>query len=110
MPDAKDRLRAATPCSRLFGARGDQVATVGALTLSPNLVKVVADRAVITVDLRNTDNDRLKEAERRLAAFVAETTAAEGVAVAQRALARFDPVAFGPHLLARVEAIAKEFG
>ena len=59
---------------------GDQVATVGALTLSPNLVNVVADRAVMTVDLRNTDNDRLKEAERRLFAFVAETAAAEGVA------------------------------
>jgi N-carbamoyl-L-amino-acid hydrolase len=89
---------------------GDQVATVGALTLSPNLVNVVTDRAVMTVDLRNTDNDRLKEAERRLAAFVAETAAAEGVAVAERTLARFDPVAFAPHLVARVEAIAKEFG
>ena len=75
---------------------GDQVATVGALTLTPNLVNVVAERAVMTVDLRNTDNERLKEAERRLAVFVAETAAAEGVTVAQRALARFDPVAFAP--------------
>ena len=60
---------------------GNQVATVGALTLSPNLVNVVADRAVMTVDLRNTDNDRLKQAERRLFAFVAKTAAAEGVSV-----------------------------
>ena len=88
---------------------GDQVATVGALTLSPNLVNVVADRAVMTVDLRNTDNERLKEAERRLPRFVAETAAAEGVAVDARSLARFDPVAFAPQLVARVEAIAKEF-
>jgi N-carbamoyl-L-amino-acid hydrolase len=88
----------------------DQVATVGALTLSPNLVNVVADRAVMTVDLRNTDNDKLEQAERRLAAFVAETAAAEGVAVTRRTLARFDPVAFAPHLVARVEAIAKEAG
>ncbi len=89
---------------------GDQVATVGALALSPNLVNVVADRAVMTVDLRNTDNDKLRQAERRLAAFVAETAAAEGVTVAKRTLARFDPVAFAPHLVARVEAIAKESG
>ncbi len=89
---------------------GDQVATVGALNLSPNLVNVVADRAVMTVDLRNTDNDKLKEAERRLAAFVAETAAAENVAVTRRSLARFDPVAFAPELVARVEAIAKESG
>ena len=88
----------------------DQVATVGALTLSANLVNVVANRAVMTVDLRNTDNDRLKEGERRLAAFVDETAAAEGVSVSRRTLARFDPVAFAPRLVARVEAIAKEFG
>ncbi len=89
---------------------GDQVATVGALTLSPNLVNVVADQAVMTVDLRNTDNDALKEAERRLFAFAAETGAAEGVMVGRRSLARFDPVAFAPQLVARVEAIAQEFG
>ncbi len=88
---------------------GDQVATVGALTLSPNLVNVVAERAVMTVDLRNTDNARLEEAERRLAAFVARIAAAEGVTVAERRLARFDPVAFAAPLVARVEAIAREF-
>ncbi len=88
---------------------GDQVATVGALTLSPNLVNVVPDRAVMTVDLRNTDDDRLKEAERRLLAFAAETAEAEGVAVSRRSLARFAPVAFAPHLVARVEAIARDF-
>ena len=88
---------------------GDQVATVGALTLSPNLVNVVAERAVMTVDLRNTDNARLIEAERRLSAFVAKTAAAEGVTVVERTLARFDPVAFSPPLVARVEAIAREF-
>ena len=88
---------------------GNQVATVGALTLSPNLVNVVADRAVLTVDLRNTDNDRLQQAEQRLFAFVAETAAAEGVSVSHRTLARFDPVAFAPQLVARVEAIAREF-
>jgi beta-ureidopropionase / N-carbamoyl-L-amino-acid hydrolase len=89
---------------------GSQVATVGLLTLSPNLVNVVPDQAVMTVDLRNTDEDRLKEAERRLFAFVTETAAAEGVGVSHRSLARFEPVGFAPHLIARVEAIALEFG
>jgi N-carbamoyl-L-amino-acid hydrolase len=89
---------------------GSQVATVGALTLSPNLPNVVAANALVTVDLRNTDNDQLHEAERRLFAFVAETCAAEGVSVAQRSLARFAPVTFAPHLVARVEAIARENG
>jgi len=87
---------------------GHQVATVGFLTLSPNLVNVVANKAVMTVDLRNTDEQRLQEAERRLFAFVEEAAAAEGVGVARRSLARFRPVAFAPELVARVEAIAKE--
>jgi N-carbamoyl-L-amino-acid hydrolase len=89
---------------------GHQVATVGAVTLFPNLVNVVASRVVMTVDLRNTDEARLQEAERRLFAFVEETAAAEGVKVARRSLARFQPVAFAPALVARVEAIAKELG
>ena len=87
---------------------GDQVATVGALTLSPNLVNVVAERAVMTVDLRNTDNAQLVEAERRLGAFVEKIAAAEGVTVESRTLARFDPVAFAKPLVQRVEAIARE--
>ena len=88
---------------------GNQVATVGALTLTPNLVNVVAEKALMTVDLRNTDNERLMEAERRLADFVAKTAKAEGVTVETRSLARFDPVAFSAPLVHRVESIAREF-
>jgi len=89
---------------------GHQVATVGSLTLSPNLVNVVAQRAVLTVDLRNTDERALEEAESRLFAFAEQAAAAEGVGIARRALARFEPVAFAPELVARVEAIARELG
>lgn len=89
---------------------GYQVATVGALTLAPNLVNVVPNHVVMTVDLRNTEEDRLKEAERRLFDFAQRTAEAEGVGLERRSLARFAPVAFAPKLVARVEAIAKEFG
>jgi N-carbamoyl-L-amino-acid hydrolase len=89
---------------------GNQVATVGSMTLSPNLINVVADRVVITVDLRNTDDERLQEAETRLFAFADKAAAAENVGIARRSLARFAPVAFAPDLVERVEAIAGEFG
>ena len=89
---------------------GDQVATVGALTLFPNLVNVVANRAVMTVDLRNTDEARLQDAERRLFAFAEQAAASEGVGLSRRALARFQPVAFAPELVARVESIARDLG
>jgi N-carbamoyl-L-amino-acid hydrolase len=88
----------------------NQVATVGALTLSPNLINVVADQAVMTVDLRNTDEVRLQEAERRLFEFVAKIAFSEDVTVKHRSLARFEPVDFDPQMVARVEQIATDFG
>src|ERR671910_901912 len=50
---------------------GHQVGTVGRLDLHPDLVNVVAARATLTVDLRNTDDADLAEAERRLRDHVA---------------------------------------
>lgn len=91
-------------------AGGDQVATVGALTLSPNLVNVVAGRAVMTVDLRNTDEAVLQQVEGRLFAFARDAAAAEGVRLSRRTLARFEPVAFDRHLVGRVAGIARDLG
>jgi N-carbamoyl-L-amino-acid hydrolase len=73
---------------------GDQVATMGAITLHPNLINVIAARARLTVDLRNTDEGLLQQAEQRLAQFLAELAAKEGVTIDARSLARFEPVRF----------------
>ncbi len=89
---------------------GRQVATVGSLELHPNLVNVVAGSATMTVDLRNTDEALLVEAEADLARFVAEAAAAEGVTVAERTLARFQPVAFDDRVVDTVAAVAAELG
>jgi beta-ureidopropionase / N-carbamoyl-L-amino-acid hydrolase len=89
---------------------GDQVATVGAIKLTPNLVNVIANRAVFTVDLRNTDEAVLQEAERRLHAFALAAASAEGVTLSHRSLARFEPVAFDPAVVDLVEATARRLG
>ncbi len=89
---------------------GDQVGTVGALELRPNLINVIPHTAVFTVDLRNTDEAVLQAAEARLDAFVTQTAAAEGCAAAHRSLARFEPVAFDPAMVARVERLAASHG
>ena len=89
---------------------GAQVGTVGKVDLHPNLVNVVAARAVLTVDLRNTDEAVLAEAERRLVAFCEELAAAEGVTIERRRLARFEPVTFDPAVVQRVEATAQRLG
>jgi N-carbamoyl-L-amino-acid hydrolase len=89
---------------------GHQVGTVGRLDLHPDLVNVVAARATMTVDLRNTDGAVLGEAERRLRATVDELAAAEGVTAAWRELARFAPVEFAPAVIERVERAAERRG
>jgi beta-ureidopropionase / N-carbamoyl-L-amino-acid hydrolase len=89
---------------------GDQVGTVGSLSLFPNLVNVVAQTATLTVDLRNTDDATLGTAEQRLAATLTELAHNEGVEIATRSLARFAPVDFDDRIVALVEHTAQELG
>jgi N-carbamoyl-L-amino-acid hydrolase len=87
---------------------GNQKGTVGRIELYPNLVNVIAERAVLSVDLRNTDETRLQEAQQRLAAFLDRLAAQEKVAISTRSLARFEPVLFPGEMVALVEATARE--
>jgi N-carbamoyl-L-amino-acid hydrolase len=89
---------------------GDQVATIGELALRPNLINVVPNQAVFTVDLRNTDEAKLKQAEASVAAHVAAIATAERVEVEAKVLARFEPVIFDAGLVDRVEHHAKALG
>jgi N-carbamoyl-L-amino-acid hydrolase len=87
-----------------------QVATVGRINVHPNLVNVVAARATLTVDLRNTDDALVTESERRLAVFCAELAQREGVTIEARSLARFAPVDFDAAVVALVEEVARARG
>jgi N-carbamoyl-L-amino-acid hydrolase len=89
---------------------GHQVGTVGRLDLHPDLVNVVAARATLTVDLRNTEQAVLEEAERRLSEHVAALARDEGVDVAWRRLAQFEPVTFDPAVIDLVERTARGRG
>ena len=87
-----------------------QVGTVGLLTLHPNLVNVVAARATMTVDLRNTDDSVLQESERRLEVFCRTLELTEGVIISARTLARFEPVRFDERVVNIVESTARSLG
>lgn len=89
---------------------GGQLATVGQVTLAPNLVNVIPNRAVFTLDLRNTDAEALAEAVRRVFAYADELATNEGVKLSHRSLADFAPVSFDERIVARVEALAKAHG
>ncbi|AJC18985.2 Zn-dependent hydrolase [Pandoraea sputorum] len=89
---------------------GGQLATVGHVTVSPNLINVIPNRAVFTLDLRNTDADVLSEAVRRVFAKAEALAQAEGVRISHRSLADFAPVQFDERIVARVESLARERG
>ena len=89
---------------------GTQVGTVGALRLHPDLVNVVAARAHLIIDLRNTDDDDLQSAERRLLAEVRRIAESEGVEIDTKWVARFEPVVFDPRVVELVESTASALG
>ena len=90
------------------GMGGQQKGTVGRIELYPNLVNVVAERAVLTVDLRNTDASLLQQADQQLADFLERLAQQEHVAIATRRLARFEPVSFPAEMVSLVETAARE--
>jgi N-carbamoyl-L-amino-acid hydrolase len=94
--------------AREFG--GSQVATVGQVTFAPNLVNVIPNHVVMTLDLRNTDEATLKRAEQAAFEFVDASAKAEGVAASRRTLARFEPVDFAPGMIDLVEKTARAQG
>ncbi|NGO66701.1 Zn-dependent hydrolase [Rhizobium daejeonense] len=89
---------------------GDQVGTVGASTLTPNLVNVVAETAVMTVDLRNPDEGLLQVAEAKLTALIEQIAGEEEVTIERRSLARFEPVDFAPALIETIDGTARVLG
>jgi len=103
--------RIATFVRDLAGEIGPpQVGTVGRIELHPNLVNVVAARATMTVDLRNTDDAALAAAEKQLLGFLVELAHAEGVKIDWKTMAHFDSVTFDPDVVALVEQVATEHG
>jgi len=89
---------------------GAQVATMGVTKLHPNLINVIAARAVVTVDLRNTDEALLKIAEQKVADFLVKLAAAEGVTITSHRLARFEPVKFDDDIADLIAQHAQALG
>jgi beta-ureidopropionase / N-carbamoyl-L-amino-acid hydrolase len=87
-----------------------QVATVGRLDIHPNLVNVVPSQVTFTIDLRNTDETILKEAEKVVFAACTSYARDEGCQIEMRTLARFEPVEFDADMIDLVEATAQRLG
>ncbi|HPQ36656.1 MAG TPA: Zn-dependent hydrolase [Synergistaceae bacterium] len=87
-----------------------QRGTCGALNFFPNLINVVPQRAVFTVDLRNGDNELLRQAEEIFRKAAEDVAREEGLRLSRRQLVRFDPVVFDENLVRRIENAAASRG
>ncbi len=86
------------------------VATIGCMAFEPNAINVIPSLASFTVDLRSPDEQRLREQEAALSAFLDALASREGVTVSVERLARFQPVVFDPAILALIEQAAGRRG
>jgi beta-ureidopropionase / N-carbamoyl-L-amino-acid hydrolase len=89
---------------------GTTLATIGMLRIEPNVINVIPRKAIFTVDLRDPDEGRLQDAERRLAEFLVQVEEKEGVKVTTERLVRFQPVVFDAGLADAIEASAERMG
>lgn len=85
---------------------GHQVCTVGKVDLFPNLINVIPAKAVMTLDVRNTDERILTMAEKEISDFITSLSQSERVEISHRNLARFEPVVFHPHVIDIVEKVS----
>ena len=85
---------------------GGQVATCGQVALTPNLINVVARKAVFSVDLRNPDERVLQDAEVLLDSLIEGVAVSEGLIFETRKLARFESVSFDSRLVAEIQQYA----
>ena len=89
---------------------GGTVANTGRIVTEPGNVNVVPGRVIMTVDLRNPDDAKLAEVERRFAKFMHELEQETTIAIARRDLARFPAQPFDPAMIAAVEEAAAALG
>ncbi|PRF71113.1 Zn-dependent hydrolase [Burkholderia multivorans] len=100
----------ATFLRELAVSSGTTLATIGMLRIEPNVINVIPRKAVLTVDLRDPDEQRLQQAEQRLADHLEQLAALEGVQISTERLARFEPIVFDAALVDAIEKAAARRG
>jgi N-carbamoyl-L-amino-acid hydrolase len=80
------------------------------MSFEPNAINVIPARATFTVDLRDPDEARLREAEATLEQYLAELAAKESVSISVQRLARFGPVTFDKTIVTLIEEAAAARG
>lgn len=95
---------------RSLALNSNSVATVGKIKFWPDVINVVPSKASFTIDLRDPDDDVLKDRERAVKDFLGRIQAEDGVQIETQQLARFDPVVFDPQIVSLILECASEKG
>lgn len=95
---------------RGLAGNGTTLATIGSMCFEPNVINVIPRLAEFTVDLRDPDENRLKDAEKKMKEFLAELSEKEGVEISTERLVRFEPVPFNQDIVSQIIDSAERFG
>lgn len=91
-------------------SNGTTVATVGTIRFEPDVINIIPSQAVLTIDLRDADETRLRRAEARLDERLAELAREADVVIESEQLVRFEPVRFDGELVELIEEVASDRG
>lgn len=95
---------------RCLASSGKTVCTVGTMALEPNAVNVIPSKAVFTLDVRNPNEEKLKEEEMALAAYLKKLEETDHVKIHTERLVRFEPVEFDNGICKITEKMAEKRG
>lgn len=88
----------------------DMRATMGVIRPEPGSVNVIPGRVIATVDLRNPDENGLRQAEADLVAYCAHLAESDGVEIDAVQTARTPPVAFSDDVQSTIARSAEMLG
>lgn len=78
---------------------GNQRATCGIIRFEPEIINVIPNKAIFSIDLRNTDAQALYEAQQRLRSFSSSLVEQENVEISIQQLVHVPPESFDPRVV-----------
>ena len=99
-----------TQVRRMAQVSGSTLATVGAIQFRPNAINVIPQTAVLTLDMRDPDDQKLTAAEAQVATLLQTIAAQEGVTITSQQLVRFPAVHFDESLVAEIAQATAALG
>mgnify|MGYP002780860434 FL=1 len=89
---------------------GDQVATVGYLTVSPNATNTVPGQVDLRIDLRDLSEDHLEMLKSKIEFEIAAIAAATETEITMKQTLHIRPTLSAPHIIQVIEEISHELG